>query len=451
MPATYFLKDPSIPLYKYLETLPITGVPDTAILQTFLSNRKQISANLQCTLASSIIDFKSILPNNQIFTSWAENQTLLVNPSKIKGIATSYDRNELGFSYRKFGIENFCSANNANVVAHSLGHAFLDAIRPDIWNVNYFEVVAFQEAFAEINAISSMLSWKELALEAVNNREILSKTAVDVGNALKFIGMKPYNTEDFWGNAINDFTYMNHMILPLHGSLAELTQEPENFARIWISTWWNILIEIAESLSNPFEEALVLARNIINKYQIEAFCYAPFNPDFFATMAGLILDIASVEQTYYEIIKSNFEHKGIITDAINYHGTRKFNDFDFKNYRTLTSNKRIRVIESRPEKIRLSNHYEGSYTNEYHDVLIPVIRNHHYTFNEKGELLFEIKVSSEEIIDGLIRYIHCLDKNNLIGERPKATHYVKDEVLERKQFICKGLNYEALNGNNYRV
>ena len=68
-----------------------------------------------------------------------------------------YDRDSLQFFSHTFGGVTVNSAESVDVVTHEEGHAFLDAIRPDFFDVPFIEVGALHEAFGDCMAIVTAL------------------------------------------------------------------------------------------------------------------------------------------------------------------------------------------------------------------------------------------------------------------------------------------------------
>ena len=68
-----------------------------------------------------------------------------------------YDRDSLQFFSHTFDGVTVNSAESVDVVTHEQGHAFLDAIRPDFFDVPFIEVGALHEAFGDCMAILAAL------------------------------------------------------------------------------------------------------------------------------------------------------------------------------------------------------------------------------------------------------------------------------------------------------
>ena len=107
-------------------------------------------------------------------------------------------------------------------MAHELGHAILDAMRPDFWSVQALEIWSFHEAFADITAILSLMQHDEILDRALyetkgdlSKPNVISRLAEEMGDIIYEItrgrgGMKPGALR----NATNKFRYIHPSKLP---------------------------------------------------------------------------------------------------------------------------------------------------------------------------------------------------------------------------------------------
>jgi hypothetical protein len=64
-----------------------------------------------------------------------------------------YDGQSLCFFHHRSGKNRIFSGASTDVVAHEAGHAFLDTLRPDLWDSPFTEHGAFHEAFGDCIAL----------------------------------------------------------------------------------------------------------------------------------------------------------------------------------------------------------------------------------------------------------------------------------------------------------
>ena len=82
-----------------------------------------------------------------------------------------YDRNGLHFFHGTVNGTTVYSAESPDVACHELGHAVLDALKPQLWDAMSGEVAAFHESFGDMSAMLSALQLKSV------RDEVLSETS----------------------------------------------------------------------------------------------------------------------------------------------------------------------------------------------------------------------------------------------------------------------------------
>ena len=85
-----------------------------------------------------------------------------------------YDRASLQFFSHSFGGDTVHSAESVDVVTHEQGHAFLDAIRSDFFEVPFIEVGALHEAFGDCTAMLCALEDKAVRDAVIKSTPDLS-------------------------------------------------------------------------------------------------------------------------------------------------------------------------------------------------------------------------------------------------------------------------------------
>jgi len=93
---------------------------------------------------------------------WEPGAVLPVNLDKGVDLNAYYDRTELAFFHEKVGQTTYYSGESPDVVCHEMGHACLDAHRPELWDAPFIEAGAFHESFGDMSAILSALQLPEM-------------------------------------------------------------------------------------------------------------------------------------------------------------------------------------------------------------------------------------------------------------------------------------------------
>lgn len=147
-----------------------------------------------------------------------------------------------------FDTGNTSTGNSGEVVSHEVGHAVLDAIRPNYFGGTNAETGAFHEAFGDVLAFLMTLG-DDAAVEKLaeatggdlkSKRNFLSDMGEDFGRALGrgLGGIR---------NSFNEFTYKDPSTLPERGSETELGHEVHDFSRLWSGAFYDVLDGIADS------------------------------------------------------------------------------------------------------------------------------------------------------------------------------------------------------------
>jgi hypothetical protein len=167
-------------------------------------------------------------------TKW----TTFTSPMQV-GLVSGEDLN--AFYSRDQGLRFFqqvvrgitiSSAESADVVCHELGHAILDAIRPELFQAASLEADAFHEGFGDMSGILCALqlpSLRQKVLEEtdgqLNTNSRLSRLAEQLGWGIR--QLSPTSVDrDCLRNAANRFFYQNPIFLPPSAPASQLSSDP---------------------------------------------------------------------------------------------------------------------------------------------------------------------------------------------------------------------------------
>ncbi len=122
------------------------------------------SAQVYGAVATTLAYIMNLKSETPYITAWSETYNLVAIPLAGNQLNAYYDRSSLRFFWGqdpKTKVTIYaCDA--VGIVAHELGHAILDAMRPDLWNTAVLEFFAFHEAFGDIMATASVLQHDEV-------------------------------------------------------------------------------------------------------------------------------------------------------------------------------------------------------------------------------------------------------------------------------------------------
>ena len=98
---------------------------------------------------------------NRPLTNWSTVPQLVIQPRAGQQLNAFYDRFGIKMFYALDPIEKkmIYTSDSADVFRHEIGHAILDAIRPDLFNMQSMEIWAYHESFGDQNAIMNILQY----------------------------------------------------------------------------------------------------------------------------------------------------------------------------------------------------------------------------------------------------------------------------------------------------
>ena len=149
------------------------------------------------------------------------------------------------------------SGESPDVVAHELGHAVLDSLKPALFELASIEAAAFHESFGDMSAILTALqlpSVRQAVLEETDGNlrrnSSVSRVAEQLGFAIR--QRNPAGVDrDSLRNAANAFVYVDPLTLPSTGPATQLTRAAHNFSRVFTGAFLEALGGMVTRLSRP--------------------------------------------------------------------------------------------------------------------------------------------------------------------------------------------------------
>lgn len=327
-PTTQYLQDPTLPDLKMQIVLaPPTFSNFTVRNLTSTGNPvntlKWQSENVYANINSSLGFMKKYFPAN--IKNWAATRNLTIVPRAGNDANAYYDRSTLSFFYFKGNSNKLIyTCDSADIVTHELGHAILDAIRPDFWNSAAFEIGAFHESFGDMIAI----------LTSLNYNLVLDKVLTITGSDLRKENFVSDLAEQFGislniGNALRDaynsYSYVDPMTLSTSGD--GLTQEVHSFSEVFTGTFYELLAEFFE-LFGKNKAGLIRARDLSAEFLFNAIKSTPATGKFFVAMAKAYLayDLSKYAGVYKNILTKVFTNRKLITIPV----VKILNDYNLK-------------------------------------------------------------------------------------------------------------------------
>ena len=262
-------------------------------------------------------------------TSWEVGKTLAVNLDSGEDLNAFYTRGGGGetpglhFFHEAVKGRVYFSGESPDVACHEMGHAVLDAIRPQLFNAQFIEAAAFHESFGDMSGLLSSLqvpSFRQAVLAEtggnLNRNSRLSRLAEQLGAAIRMLHPDAVDS-DCLRNASNSFFYKDPQNLPPSAPASQLSSEPHSFSRVFTGAFLNALAGIVTTLSNsPTADTLAAASEDAAQILIGGILAAPAVPEYFTQVAAHMVQFgeqAPFNGKYRDVLKGAFIKKGILS------------------------------------------------------------------------------------------------------------------------------------------
>lgn len=258
--------------------------------------------------------------------SWAATRLLQVQPAAGSDMNAYYDRRSLKFFYYNHKGRNVYFGDSSDIITHELGHAVLDAMRPDFWSVQALEIWSFHEAFSDIVAIFNVMS-HDGAVRAVlgetgGNLRVsnsASRLAEEVGGLIRDVtGDASYLPNALRDPAVERFHYASPSSIPADAPNNRLAAECHSFGRVFSAAWYEALARAYEHESSSGkdpERALKAARDACFSTLLKAVPASPRTSNYFEAVARCMTTVASTfGEAYSEIFSDVFKEWKIVPE-----------------------------------------------------------------------------------------------------------------------------------------
>ena len=233
-----------------------------------------------------------------------------------------YDRTGLLFYHDTVGGRTVYSGESPDVLCHELGHAVLDAIKPQLWNTSSKEVDAFHESFGDMSAILVALQLPTVRSAVLvetggrlyrSNR--VSRVAEQLGWALRQVRADLVDP-DCLRNAVNSFFYRDPDTIPVTGPASILSSAPHSFSRVFTGAFFEALAGMVEIRNHqPTSDDLLQVSIDAGKLLVEAIILAPVVPDYYSQVAAHMIEADEdvFDGKYNQALRGAFIRHGVLT------------------------------------------------------------------------------------------------------------------------------------------
>jgi len=457
-----YLVDATMPTFVVEAPIPTTtALPMTATGEMgggyALGSSQQQAAGLKQIVNAALLYMSGKTPKK--ITKWAATSNLLLQARAGRDINAYYDRTGLKFFYFPDGYrkKTVYACDSRVVVSHEFGHAFLDILRPDLWNVMSDECWAYHEAFADIIALLNNLQYESIIDAAIketsdlNKSNILTRFAVDMGIGLyNLTGGKDGELSNCLRDLTIRFDYANPSSLPKDGRDDQLINESHSFSRVFSGMFYNILIQVAnyyitnEKLAP--KAALIKSRDTMASYIINASMTAPVNPRFYKAVCQEMLTFDKKNGGKFQTLLFNtFVSWKILDPAIKILSNITYADviknvkseFDYEDHGTI---KVLRLGSKKTIKLSDSHGVLAMSYNPLMEAEIEVAYQSAYYFDENLILQDVNETSDTEIIESAMNCINLIQAKNLLGNTDRSQFELVEGKLLRTKIAACGCN-----------
>ncbi|HET6231686.1 MAG TPA: hypothetical protein VFE05_16550 [Longimicrobiaceae bacterium] len=213
------------------------------------------------------------------------------------------------------------SCASPDVVCHELGHAILDAVRPQLWNAASSEAAAFHESFGDMSAILSALQLAPLRQKVLaetggklHASSRLSRMAEQLGWAIRQLAPSAVDA-DCLRNAANRFFYRRPDQLPPEGPARLLSSEPHSFSRVFTGAFLDALSAMLAVAGGPTDANLLRVSRDMGRLLVDGVRGAPVTGAYFSQVAAAMLqaDRARNAGRYRAALGGAFVRRGILS------------------------------------------------------------------------------------------------------------------------------------------
>ena len=261
-------------------------------------------------------------------TAWQIGKVLPVILDDGEDLNAFYTRGGFGdaaglhFFHQAVAGRTCLSGESPDVVSHEMGHAVLDALKPQLFDAQTIEAASFHESFGDMSAILSALqveSFRNSVLTetagVLNRSSRLSRLAEQLGAAIRVQHPDAVDA-DCLRNAANTFFYRDPQSLPPMGPASQLTSEPHSFSRLFTGAFLDILAGIFSTRGVGTGVDLQATAMDAGKLLAAAIADAPVVPDYYSQIAAHMLEageLAPFNGKYRDVIKGGFVRRGILS------------------------------------------------------------------------------------------------------------------------------------------
>jgi hypothetical protein len=406
--------DPTTPDLVFQNEIPQVGLLKYAVRgMTPAPKNQKDSRALNCHIAvGNCLNMMQKQTSTPV-KKWSATHLLQVIPEAGSDLNAYYDRNSLKFFFHNFRGKTYYFADSSDIVTHELGHAFLDAMRPDFWSIQALEIWSFHEAFSDITSMFHLMSYDAAINKVLSETKgnlllsnTISRIAEEVGILIRAVTKNSTYMPDALRNpAAERFLYVNPSSLPKNAPNNALAAECHSFGRVFSNAWYNIFVRIYNNnvaAGQTQMAAFKSARDFCYSTMMQAIPSSARVPNYYAAVAKSMVAVSkSKNPSNAEIIKSVFlEWKILVPSDLTGLSNVKYRDVvsSLKKDDVVFRNNKVSTIcvKSNKEVFASELPIAGAMGLK-ENFKIEVASDSFYEFDSKGNLVDQVVPTDEEI------------------------------------------------------
>jgi len=256
-------------------------------------------------------------------TTWSTSNPMRVTLVAGVDLNAFYARDRgLNFFHQVVRNVDIFSAESPDVACHELGHAILDALRPQLFNVASTEAGAFHESFGDMSAILCALQLPSLRNKVLtetqgrlNINSRLSRLAEQLGWGIR-VGISPTAVDrDSLRNAVNRFIYRRPDTLPSSAPASLLSSEVHTFSRVFTGAFLDALARMFRTMGTPTEANLLAVSRDMGQLLVDGVRTAPITPAYFSQVAAAMVQVDQARNggRYRSALTSAFTERSLLS------------------------------------------------------------------------------------------------------------------------------------------
>ncbi|MFN2565438.1 MAG: hypothetical protein ABR499_10565 [Gemmatimonadaceae bacterium] len=259
-------------------------------------------------------------------TRWSTRNAVLQVTLVVPGdwLNATYSR-VAGLRFYQANVRNVVifSGESPDVVLHELGHAVLDAVRPELFHAASIEAAAFHEAFGDMSSILVALQLptvRQKVLQETNGRlnvsSRLSRVAEQLGWGIRQRAPEAVDA-DCLRNAANRFFYQPPESLPPRTPAARLSSEAHSFARVFTGAFLDALARMLTTVGAANDANLLTVARDMGQLLVDGVRTARITPAYYSQVAAAMIqaDRARNNGRYRMALADAFLRRGILAPA----------------------------------------------------------------------------------------------------------------------------------------